>query len=491
MTKYRDRYTIAVRIGFIAKGGSPLFAACMKKGGIPMTVKKRQCYRAALLPLVLCLLASITTVGVGAQTTAGSAAGYENPTWPTLDEARASIEQLYNENYPEIADKIREICGISPEERTDEALTLYWGSCGPTSIAFQKVLMDNGIYAETRMDSQMYAKHEYNLLRTRLTDGSVKLILIDGSYRQFMRDYFRQEIMETSGKSSGEVTDGEIDAAILASGLPHILTFEFGNWQQAVQKIQSVLGEDVDPLAYSWIVGSYESQPYPEPSLQTSYTRYLSQEELAALKAGLLYEKPFEGSLYIKGSWDSFSTRQRFSYKGNGVYEVTLQLDPNTDAYTCTIEGEQPATPFYTAADQAVVYPILNAYYNHGTVQSFLTDAIASGYTLLLGPSGNSHITVRIDTRAGIHSPQIRAVPASRIGLYGDMDGNEVIDLQDVIFMQKALGGLIALTDYQKKVCTVSGNDVFSIQDLLLVQRYLANDPHAGLTGQDVYAPLS
>ena len=81
------------------------------------------------------------------------------------------------------------------------------------------------------------------------------------------------------------------------------MTFEFGNWQQAIQKIQSVLGEDVDPLAYNWIDSSYESQPYPEPSLQTSYTRYLSQEELAALKAGLLYEKPFEESLYIKGLW--------------------------------------------------------------------------------------------------------------------------------------------------------------------------------------------
>ncbi|HIQ80743.1 MAG TPA: dockerin type I repeat-containing protein [Candidatus Scatavimonas merdigallinarum] len=456
-----------------------------------MTVKKKQCYRVALLLLVFCLLASVTTAGAGAQTTAGSAAGYENPTWPTLDRAQASIEQLYNENYPEIADKIREIRGILPEECTDEALTLYWGSCGPTSIAFQKVLMDNGIYAETRIDSQMYAKHEYNLLRTRLTDGSVKLVLIDGSYRQFMRSYFLQEIMQTSGKPSSEVTDDEINAAILASGLPNILTFEFGNWQQAIQKIQSVLGEDVDPLAYNWIDSSYESQPYPEPSLQTSYTRYLSQEELAALKAGLLYEKPFEESLYIKGSWDSFATRQRFSYKGNGVYEVNLQLNPNADAYTCTIEGEQPGTPFYAAASQAVVYPTLNTYYNHGTVQSFLTDAMISGHTLLLGAGGNSHITVRIDTRAGIHSPQIRTVPAFRVGLYGDMDGNNVIDLQDIIFMQKALAGLVALTDYQKKVCTVSGSDVFSTQDLLLVQRYLANDPQAGLTGQDVYAPLS
>lgn len=194
--------------------------------------------------LAMLLLSAALPVAAAVRADENSEASFHD-----LAELEAVIESLYNGNYPEIAQKIKEMRGGSFAEMADEVLTLYYGSCGPTSIAFQKVLIDNHIYAETRMDSQMYPAHEYNLMRARFTDGTVKFVLFDGAYRQFMRNYFKAKIAEDTGTQRYEVTDSQVDEAILAANLPNVLIFDFSNKDEAVGKIKAALGEAADASA--------------------------------------------------------------------------------------------------------------------------------------------------------------------------------------------------------------------------------------------------
>lgn len=274
-----------------------------------------------MISAILACLLLMTVLPVAAST---EESPYSEAAFHDLSELETTVEALYNENYPEIAQKIKEIRGGSFAEMADEILTLYYGSCGPASIAFQKVLIDNNIYTETRMDSQMYPAHEYNLLRARLADGTVKFVLIDGSYRQFMRDYFKKQLAEDTGKQPYEITDSEVDEAILATSLPNVLIFDFNDKQEAIGKIKAVLGEDIDASAYDWMDRSYESQPYPEPALQEIHTRYLTDSDITRLNTGIPFDKPFESALYLRGSWDNFSSRREIEYMGNGVYQLDL-----------------------------------------------------------------------------------------------------------------------------------------------------------------------
>lgn len=408
-----------------------------------------------------------------------------------LAELEAAIESLYNGNYPEIAQKIKEMRGGSFAEMADEVLTLYYGSCGPTSIAFQKVLIDNNIYAETRMDSQMYSAHEYNLLRTRFEDGTVKFVLFDGAYRQFMRDYFKTQIAQETGKQPYEVTDSEVDAAILATGLPNVLIFDFSNKDEAIGKIKAALGEDVDASAYDWIDNRYESQPYPEPALQTIHTRYLTDADVARLETGISFDRPFESKLYLRGSWDNYGSRSEIKYMGNGVYQFDLmypEAQGGNGTFTVRIEDESGAF-VYGTTDTDAVYPTMKATYNHTTKQWFLTDDPDSGADIPINTYGGN-VTLRLDTRAGVHSPHLRMLNLGEIGIYGDINYDGIINTEDTLKMRNALSGLIDLDSTQLLLCDVNADGSFTEADIELVQKYIALYPGTGRVGETAYMPV-
>lgn len=446
---------------------------------------KQKTLRSVCAVILACLTALTSAAG------SASAAGVqEEPVFHTLAEAESTIEALYDHNYTEIAEKIREIKGGILPDVADEALTLYYGSCGGASIAFQKVLIDNNIYVESRMDAQMYGSHEYNFFRTRLSDGTVKLVLIDGAYRQFMRNYFKSRIAQASGRQPYEVTDGEVDEAILATSLPNVLIFDFSNKEEAVQKIKDALGEDVDESAYSWINDRYESQPYPEPALQSIHTRYLTDRDVERLSTGIPYDKPYSTDLYVRGSWDDYAGRQALTYQGNAVYEINLLgLTTSADGiYELRIEGED-GTLIYGSTDPDPVCAISKYTYSHATKQWFLTDDQGAAGNIRINPNGSS-MALRLDIRAGLHAPQLRGMYVSESGIYGDIDDSREIDMVDVVMMQKALSGAIPLDVRQLRLCDVNGDGLFTEEDIILVQRYLAQESGTGRTGETAFSPV-
>lgn len=436
--------------------------------------------------LAILLLSAALPAVTAAQANENNEASFQD-----LAELEAVIESLYNGNYPEIAQKIKEIRGGSFAEMADEVLTLYYGSCGPTSIAFQKVLIDNQIYAETRMDSQMYPAHEYNLMRARFTDGTVKLVLFDGAYRQFMRNYFKAKIAEDTGKQTYEVTDSEVDAAILATNLPNVLIFDFSNKEEAIGKIKAALGEDVASSAYDWIAREYESQTYPEPALQTIHTRYLTDADAARLEAGIPFGKPFNSALYLRGSWDGYSSRREINYMGNGVYQLDLMYpgtEGNAGTFTVRIEDENGGFIYGTTESDAI-YPTMKATYNHGTRQWFLTDSPDSSADIPIDTNGGN-VTLRIDTRAGVGAPHFRVLNLGEAGMFGDINYDGIIDIADVLKMSNALSGLISLNSAELLLCDVNGDGCFTGEDILLVQKYIALDSETGRVGEKAYMPF-
>lgn len=436
--------------------------------------------------LAMLLLSAALPVAAAVRADENSEASFHD-----LAELEAVIESLYNGNYPEIAQKIKEMRGGSFAEMADEVLTLYYGSCGPTSIAFQKVLIDNHIYAETRMDSQMYPAHEYNLMRARFTDGTVKFVLFDGAYRQFMRNYFKAKIAEDTGKQPYEVTDSQVDEAILAANLPNVLIFDFSNKDEAVGKIKAALGEAADASAYDWIEREYESQAYPEPALQTIHTRYLTDADVQRLETGIPFGKPFESALYLRGSWDNYTTRREFKYMGNGVYQLDL-IYPGTEGspgmFTVRIEDGNGGFIYGTTESDAI-YPTMKTTYNHTTRQWFLTGSPDSSADIPIDTNGGS-VTLRIDTRPGIDAPHFRMLHLGESGIYGDINYDRKIDIADVLKMRNALSGLINLNSTELFLCDVNDDGRFTEEDMLLVQKYIALCPETGRVGEKAYMPV-
>lgn len=437
---------------------------------------------AMLLACLMALAAPVTGTASAADIQQGE------PVFQNLTELENTIESLYNTNYPEIAQKIREIKGGLLPGISDEALTLYYGSCGGASIAFQKVLIDHHIYVESRMDAQMYSSHEYNFFRTRLADGTVKFVLIDGAYRQFMRDYFKKQIAQSSEREPYEVADSEVDEAILATELPNVLIFEFSNKNEAIGKIKDALGDEVDESAYAWINDRYESQLYPEPSLQSIHTRYLTDQDVARLHTGIPYDRPYSGELYIRGSWDDFATRQAFTYQGNAVYEINLyHLTTLADGvYDVRIEGEDGAL-IYGSTDPEPVRPISKYSYNHYTKQWFLTDDQSTAGHIKINTDGNDKIALRLDVRAGIHAPQLRGLYLSSGGQYGDASCDWQIEIDDVLMMQNALAGVITFSPSQLLLCDVNDDGSITVADTILVQRFIAQESGTGRVGADMF----
>ncbi len=58
--------------------------------------------------------------------------------------------------------------------------------------------------------------------------------------------------------------------------------------------------------------------------------------------------------------------------------------------------------------------------------------------------------------------------------IYGDADGNGLINVSDVTEIQKMTVGIVKITPESLKICDVNGDGSVSIQDVTLIQKYIA-----------------
>lgn len=58
--------------------------------------------------------------------------------------------------------------------------------------------------------------------------------------------------------------------------------------------------------------------------------------------------------------------------------------------------------------------------------------------------------------------------------LYGDIDGNDELELEDAVLAQKALAQIFTLNDEQKNIADIDRNGEFELEDAVLIQKMLA-----------------
>ncbi len=81
-------------------------------------------------------------------------------------------------------------------------------------------------------------------------------------------------------------------------------------------------------------------------------------------------------------------------------------------------------------------------------------------------------VTVKTTEKA---EPTTTQKPAEKLTtvIIGDVDSNRIIDIKDVTRIQKALAGLVELTDAQRIAADTNGNGRVEITDATLIQKYL------------------
>ncbi len=110
-----------------------------------------------------------------------------------------------------------------------------------------------------------------------------------------------------------------------------------------------------------------------------------------------------------------------------------------------------------------------------------------------------SKVTLRINvngfdfkTGTGTVFPELIVTPPTPKEIFGDVNGDGKITIDDVTLIQKASIGLVELTDIQIIAADVSGDGRISIVDATMIQKYLAaagGYKNIGRTGQEILRP--
>lgn len=444
------------------------------------------------------ILASVTLTGTQASalennkqisTINSSVRAIDDKVFSSITDAKNQLKNLYISN----EDKIISLANnLRPDVNFDVNTYTLQENCGPTSAAVQKVFAENGFYIQTRQDSYPVGKHEYNLFQARMTDGSVENIVVDGTYRQFFSTYY--------SKVFGISVDSKRYEEILKSDLPCVLVYEYNNIDEATQIIKDALGSDVDESAYNWINEYYETHNYVEPEFQffDGNNRMLTDVQKQMIYSGLSYDKPFDDSLYVEGSWDNYQQSTQLVYKGNGVYEAYFPTPENKDL-TMKITDKN-GNSVYCYNDSNTITAINPNFYSsdrycNDTTQNYLSKAANTDSLIdfALATNGNTTpslgFTIRIDTRTGADSPLIRVLNylPKTIGTFGDVNMDSILNQADVAAMQACICEDSTLTTEQKMLSDVNGDNNVDLKDTFALQLYLADEKFYNNIGLTAY----
>lgn len=362
------------------------------------------------------VLAALTCCSAVSTAFAAAPAEQAAVSFHSIDEVDEAIQRIFHDHYDELYEMAS--AGGKLSEVAPEYFTYYWGSCGPMSRAFQKVLADNGIYVEERKQNVNTEMHAYNLMRVSFDGGNtVTNLIIDPTYKQTMRTYF--------ANSLGCSTDAEIDEAIKRAELPDVLVFEFGNRAMLDSKLNAVLSSHHLPhYDVTATINFYENRPYPETELQATYDQYLSPDQIAQVQRIGSLNKPYDEPLYLTGSTDNGTVRYPMTYSDNGIYTCLIRRDdfgaaPETPweyvSYTgsFTVNDAQGRVLYGAGGGGADVTGYycynFNIYANKPEV--FLAKDSEEPFTI---HCDSEYMLVRIDMRAGIDAPVIVLLPVEK-----------------------------------------------------------------------------
>lgn len=165
----------------------------------------------------------------------------------------------------------------------------------------------------------------------------------------------------------------------------------------------------------------------------------------------------------VKGTMDSDATLkvekiENTAKNAVATYDITLCKDKEavqpTDTLTISIPSENLGCKVVWLKDDGAMVDMKASYQNGNYV--FTTDHLGK-YALV------------------------------KQRIYGDINGDGAVTVNDATEIQKASIGLVELSNDQLKCADVNGNGIISITDVTLIQKYIAGDySYVGSIGQEV-----
>lgn len=341
-----------------------------------------------------------------------------NPVFENEAHADEVINKIFIAKEKEIVAHIKE---QRPQSTEDKYVTLC-ENCGPTSIALQKVLADLGIYCEVRRtvykyDEQKGMSHEYCLMRVNYGNDYSKVhnLIVDPTNRQYLRDIFLKKLPDIIGR---EASESDVDYALLNSGLPAVLVFDYSDKKSAEDKIKEHLANSeygVD-FYYDFVSFAYESYKYPEQILMMCYDRGLTEDQFKAVKEAGKLNKPFEQKLYINCSWSN--NNLPLEYKSNGIYQCFIPISELPDYEygvnnTITINDSEDNVIFGAKENRYLYLSRALSYSYMSKVQVYLNSESKTPLIWDITKDSLSSVVVQIDMRAGLFEPLITVYPAT------------------------------------------------------------------------------
>lgn len=406
--------------------------------------------------LALVSLSLMTAVAVSAQ---------ENQTaFSDISDVRQTVNKIYQDNYDEFESLAKT---IRPSIGEDNEYFTYDTNCGPCTLAFQKILYDNGIVVENQRPKINY-DHVYNMLRTSYASSPdvETCIVIDTTYKQFLT---------TSYKNNGYTYDD------MASELPDILIYEYGDFDQLCEQLSALFErfseEEAIRLCNTVFKWGYLFE------YQISDFQYLGSNSLMNYSSEFIEDiRNNNGKHSIKHTdtlilnSTNLDAQKTFEYDTNGVYRCYLEnaeIANYKDGFTIVNQsGEQ----LYGAAEASTaLYPVTNTMYT--------TD----GYIQLLDQSGAYPMTINasslyapavmcIDLGSGLDTPSIYLIPVTSPTLYGDVNRDGTLNINDVTYLQKSIAGYsgYVLDSNQLSIADVTKTGALNISNATAISKKIA-----------------
>ncbi len=403
-----------------------------------------------------------------------------NPVFKSEAHVDEVINKIFIAKEKEIAAHIKQ---QRPQPTEDKYITLY-ENCGPTSIALQKVLADLGIYSEVRRTiyaskEEMGMTHEYCLMRVNYGNdySEVHNLIVDPTNRQYLRESFERNLKKINGY---EPSKAEIDYALLNSGIPAVLVFEYSNMESAGEKIKEYLnqGEYGESFYDGFCNYAYENSlySYPEQTLMMCYDRGVSGKQFKAIEKSGKLNQPYDNDLYLSTSWSE--EKIPLEYKSNGMYQCYIPVEKQPDYK----EGVQE-TATITDADGNIIYGIndencfgISLSFEYGFMpkrQMFLNSENKSQINWGINKTANLNTVVQIDMRAGVDNPLITAYPANEYK-YGDINLDGDINILDATLLQMYVAKNKILGTASLTAADVYDNGEINIKNVTEIQSYVA-----------------
>lgn len=374
-----------------------------------------------------------------------------------ISNIRKQINEIFSDNYSDIVEIARNIRASASE---DYQLP-YEENCGPFSVAFQKILYDNGILSEVHRTSSS-GFHEYNVLRVNY-NGKIRLIVADTTYKQFIKSVYTE--------------NGAVNYKEMEEDLPDVLVYEYGDMNMLDEQLSLMIEkydcdsaiEYLHSYEYFYKFLSRDMQELTEKSIMNYSSEFM---DLLRNHSGEYTVKTTD--IPMVESSDK-TVKKQFEYDTNGVYRCYLT---NEELKTCangfTIVNQQ-GDLLFGADSENTFLEAQNM--NLRNVNEILYLSSEGNHPVKIKTNGVFlGVMLNIDLSAGEETPVVSVFTTYQNILYGDVNRDSVVNISDVTYLQKYIVGLnqSELSNDSQDAADVMKCGALNIKNATAISEYIA-----------------